>query len=67
MQPGDISVDSPIWRKSRRSDADCVELAVLDGAIGVRDSKEKVSILAFGRSEWRQFATRIDRGEFDLV
>jgi hypothetical protein len=35
-------MSTPVWRKSSRSDTsgnDCVEVAALTGAVGVRDSK----------------------------
>ncbi len=66
MRPGDLSAELPAWRKSTRSAADCVELAMLDGTIGVRDSKDTKNVLAFGRDEWRRFVDRIGEGRLDL-
>jgi len=66
MKPGDNSVLLPAWRKSTRSQMDCVELATLTGAIGVRDSKDEQAVLAFDRRQWLRFVDRIVSGELDL-
>jgi Domain of unknown function (DUF397) len=37
---------TPVWRKSSRSNAqggDCIEVAAIPGAVGVRDSKNPVA------------------------
>ncbi|MBW4704329.1 MULTISPECIES: DUF397 domain-containing protein [unclassified Micromonospora] len=46
------------WRKSTRSgsDTDCVEVAAVAHAVGVRDSKDRSGpVLAFDRSAWSAF------------
>ncbi|HEX6682839.1 MAG TPA: DUF397 domain-containing protein [Candidatus Limnocylindrales bacterium] len=58
------------WRKSRRSGAygdNCVEVAFVDDAIAVRDSKDTMgSVLVFTRGEWDAFVAGAKDGEFDL-
>lgn len=57
------------WRKSGDSgDGGCVEVAYLNGAIGLRDSKAggKGPILTFNEREWSAFITGARSGEFDL-
>jgi len=60
-------VDST-WRKSRRSAANgCVEVAVKDGHVAVRDSKDpNGSVLMFTPVEWNAFIGGVRDGEFDL-
>ncbi|HLI41026.1 MAG TPA: DUF397 domain-containing protein [Streptosporangiaceae bacterium] len=53
------------WRKSRRSGnaANCVEVAGLPGAVGVRDSKDPDGpALVLTRDAWRAFAGRVKDG-----
>ncbi len=62
-------MSTPVWRKSSYSSGEeqstCVELARLDGSIGIRDSKQPerghlaVSGRAFGR-----LVGRVKGGEF---
>jgi hypothetical protein len=56
------------WRKSSASaSGDCVEVALSQGSILVRDSKERCPyILEFTSSEWRAFLSGVRDGEFDL-
>jgi hypothetical protein len=59
------------WRKSSRSNgnggSNCVEVAFVGTAVGVRDSKESAGpVLAFSRSAWDAFVGRAKNGEFDL-
>jgi hypothetical protein len=57
------------WRKSGTSgDGGCVEVAYADGAIGVRDSKDRGAgaMLVFGEREWTAFLEGACRGEFNL-
>ena len=61
VSSGDFS--SVVWRKSSRSGDDstgsCVEVAFVDAAVGVRDSKNAAAgHLVFGRAAWVTFATR---------
>ncbi|MEV6986989.1 DUF397 domain-containing protein [Sphaerisporangium sp. NPDC051017] len=55
-----------VWRKSRHSDANggqCVEVAFLNGAVGLRDSKDNRQgrLLVCTRAEWDAFAEEIRR------
>jgi hypothetical protein len=58
-----------IWHKSSRSGGNggnCVEVATLDTAVAVRDSKAPDNgTLVFGRSEWATFLHAAKSGEFD--
>lgn len=58
------------WRKSRRSDGgdNCVEFTRrADGAVGVRDSKDRSGpVLVFTPAEWDAFTSGAKDGEFDL-
>lgn len=56
------------WRKSILSgDGECVEVAVVDGAVGVRDSKNPGGPhLTFTAGEWSAFIRGVKTGEFDL-
>lgn len=57
------------WRRSTRSNGqgDCVEMAEVADAIGVRDSKDPTgSVLVFTRAEWDAFVDGAKNGEFDL-
>ena len=57
------------YRKSSYSpDAgSCVEIAMRDDVIAVRDSKDRsVSPLVFDRREWQAFIAGVKAGEFDL-
>ncbi|MGW0356048.1 DUF397 domain-containing protein [Nocardia nova] len=65
-----MSSDLPAakWFKSSRSGAskECVEVAFLDDAVGVRDSKNPTGpALLFTPSEWSSFTTSVQRGRFD--
>jgi hypothetical protein len=58
------------WYKSTRSsgNGNCVEVAVVDDAVGVRDSKDRSGpVLVFTASEWRAFVAGAKDGEFDLA
>jgi len=58
------------WQKSSRSGPNCdncVEVAFVDGAIAVRDSKRPDGpILLFTQEEWDAFVWGAKDGEFDL-
>ncbi len=65
-----VNLDKADWRKSSRSgpysDA-CVEVAFVDGAIAMRDSKDPVGpALIFTPAEWDAFVAGAKDGEFDL-
>jgi hypothetical protein len=59
-----------VWRKSTRSGdngGNCVEVANLDDAVAVRDSKHPDDgALVFSRAEWATFVDATKSGEFDL-
>jgi len=58
-----------VWRKSTRSGAqggNCVEVAVSNGYVLVRDSKDPDgSRLTFSSAEWAAFIEGAKDGEFD--
>ncbi|MCM4078290.1 DUF397 domain-containing protein [Paractinoplanes hotanensis] len=63
-----IDFSRATWRKSTKSQqsGQCVELAKVDGAIGVRDSKEPNGpILVFTVEEIAAFFDGAAHGEFD--
>ncbi|HZM78470.1 MAG TPA: DUF397 domain-containing protein [Candidatus Limnocylindrales bacterium] len=66
----EIDLTDAQWRKSRRSGAygdNCVEVAFVDEAIAVRDSKDTSGpVLVFTRDEWDAFVAGAKDGEFDL-
>ena len=64
---GAVAQSKAIWRKSTFSGLNgCVEIAVLDGQIGVRDSKDRNGpILLFTHIEWNSFLNGVKDGQFD--
>jgi hypothetical protein len=66
-----VNLDGAIWQKSNRSGPysdDCVEVAFVDGAVAVRDSKSPTGpILFFTHSEWDAFVGGAKDGEFDVA
>ena len=62
-----IDWSSADWRKSVHSgDGNCVEVAFVGDAVGVRDSKDRSgAVLQFTPSEWSAFVTGVRSGEFD--
>ena len=56
------------WTKSSLSfsNGNCVEVASLDGQIGVRNSRDRAgSVLRFTPDEWDAFLGGVRNGEFD--
>ena len=67
------SVDAPpkrdlAWQRSSRcANSGCVEIAITEEGIMIRDSKDpKSPVLSYDREEWRAFTEGIKAGEFDL-
>lgn len=50
------------------ADKDCVEVAIADGVVGLRDSKDggRGPVLTFTGEEWASFLAGARKGEFDL-
>jgi hypothetical protein len=66
------NLNAAVWRKSSRSNGNggnnCVEVAVLDSAVAVRDSKDPHGpALVFAPNEWDAFVDHTKGGEFDTV
>ena len=65
-----VDLNHAVWRKSSRSGPysdNCVEVAFVDGAIAVRDSKNPTGpTLIFTPGEWDAFVDGAKDGEFDL-
>jgi hypothetical protein len=56
------------WRRSSFcANSSCVEMAVLEDSVVVRDSKDHQGpVLRFGKSEWTEFLSGVRNGDFDL-
>lgn len=56
-----------VWRKSTLSShSNCVEVAFIDGQVGIRDSKNRQGpILMVTGDEWEAFVGGVRAGEFD--
>ena len=65
-----VNLEGAAWRKSTRSGPysdNCVEVAFVDDAIAVRDSKRPDGpALIFTAAEWDAFVGGAKDGEFDL-
>lgn len=60
-----VDLSGARWFKSSRSDAvkDCVEVAFVDGAVGVRDSKNRTGpALVFSPAAWERFSSALSNG-----
>jgi Domain of unknown function (DUF397) len=55
------------WRKSSKSGVNgCVEVAYIEGAVAVRNSRDPVGpVLVFSAAEWGAFLEGAGMGEFD--
>ena len=65
-------LDGAVWKKGSRSNgsggSNCVEVAILDNGIAVRDSKNRTGpALMFTEAEWTAFVDSAKDGEFDIV
>lgn len=65
-------LDGAVWRKSSRSNgnggSNCVEVALLDTAVAVRDSKNTNGpALLFAPAVWDAFVDEAKAGGFDRV
>jgi len=65
-----VDVSRAVWRKSSQSGPNCdncVEVAFVDDAILLRDSKNpQGAVLVFTQGEWDAFVGGAKDGEFDL-
>jgi len=65
-----VDLSRAVWRKSSASGPysdNCVEVAFVDDAIAVRDSKHADGpVLIFTQAEWDAFVGGAKDGEFDL-
>ena len=65
-----VDLSQAVWRKSSASGPysdNCVEVAFVDEAIAVRDSKHPEGpVLLFTQAEWDAFVGGAKDGEFDL-
>ena len=65
-------LNAAVWKKSSRSNGNggnnCVEVAILDAGVAVRDSKNRSGpALIFNAVEWAAFVNSAKDGEFDVV
>ena len=63
-----MDLSRAVWVKSTRSGSyGCVEVAFVDGQVGVRDSKDREApVLLFTANEWEAFIGGARDGEFEL-
>lgn len=65
-----VNLANAVWQKSSRSGPysdNCVEIAFVDDAIAMRDSKDPDGpVLLFTQAEWDAFVLGAKDGEFDL-
>jgi hypothetical protein len=64
-------LDGAVWKKASRSNGNggnnCVEVAMLDTGVAVRDSKDRTGpALMFTMAEWTAFVDSAKDGEFDI-
>lgn len=64
-------LDAAVWKKSSRSNGNggnnCVEVAILDTVVAVRDSKNPTGpALIFNPANWAEFVHSAKDGEFDI-
>jgi Domain of unknown function (DUF397) len=65
-----VNLADAVWQKSSRSGPvsdNCVEIAFVDNAIAMRDSKHPDGpVLLFTAEEWDAFVAGAKDGEFDV-
>lgn len=62
-----LDLSSAAWRKSSRSDGNCVEVASTRVAVAVRDTKDRDgAVLIFPTPRWVAFVEGAKHGYFDL-
>ena len=63
-----MDLSRAVWRTSTYSGGNgCVEVASVDGQVGVRDSKDREGpMLVFTANEWEAFIGGARDGEFEL-
>jgi hypothetical protein len=63
-----VDLSRAVWVKSTHSvNNGCVEVAFVDGQVGVRDSKDREGpVLVFTANEWEAFIGGARVGEFEL-
>jgi len=63
-----VDLSRAVWRTSTYSGGNgCVEVAFVDGQVGVRDSKDREGpALVFTAREWEAFIGGARAGEFEL-
>jgi hypothetical protein len=65
-----VDLSRAVWRRSSTSVPDCdncVEIAFVDEAIAIRDSRHPEGpVLLFTQAEWDAFVGGAKDGEFDL-
>ncbi len=69
MSLNDLEVGDLQWRKARRSanNGACVEAALSDGRILIRDSKDPGGpVLGYRSSTWRVFTSEARIGHYDM-
>ena len=63
----EADLSNAVWRRSRASDGPAVEVALLEGGVAVRDSRQPDGdVLFFTPAEWDAFVGGAKDGEFDL-
>jgi Domain of unknown function (DUF397) len=70
VRPIGSNVAGPSWRKAQSSvgNGACVEVAVAQDMVAVRDSKHPSGpILQYAAPEWEAFLSAAKNGEFDNV
>jgi hypothetical protein len=64
-----LDLSQAAWHKSSRSGQyNCVEVALVDGGVAVRDSKDVTGpVLVFTPPEWNAFIDGVRGGEFSFA